>query len=76
MSHFDRITCDPAVLNGQPTVRGMRLTAKRVLSALATNPSWDELRHEYPELAPEDIRQVLEYAAASVDDRVLPIGAA
>ena len=75
MRQLDRITCDPAVLNGQPTIRGMRLTVKRVLSVLAANPSWDELRRDYPELEPDDIRQALEYAVASIDDRVLPIEA-
>jgi hypothetical protein len=28
-NRFDRITIDPAVMNGQPCIRGMRLTVKR-----------------------------------------------
>lgn len=76
MSKLDRITSDPNVLNGQPTIRGMRLSVKRVLAALAENPSWDDVRSDYPELELEDIRQALEFAAASIDDRVLPIEAA
>lgn len=67
---FDRITCDPAKMNGQPCVRGMRLTVRRVLEALATYPDRQELRAEYPELDDEDIRQALGYAAANLDDRV------
>ncbi len=70
---FDRITVDPAKMNGQPCVRGMRLTVRRVLEALATYPDRDELRVEYPELEDEDIRQALEYAASALDDRVIPI---
>ncbi len=35
MSSFDRITTNPAILNGQPCIRGMRLTVRRVLEALA-----------------------------------------
>lgn len=67
---FDRITCDPAQMNGQPCIRGQRLTVRRVLEALATYPDRQELRGEYPELDDEDIRQALEYAAANLDDRV------
>ncbi len=38
MATFDRITSDPAVLNGQPCIRGMRLTVRRVLEALRAIP--------------------------------------
>ncbi len=51
---------------GAPSVRGMRLSVARVLQLLAENPSWDDLRADYPELEPEDIRQVLDYAARAV----------
>lgn len=71
MTTFDRITFDPAILNGQPCIRGLRLTVRRVLEALATYPDRKELRTEYPELEDEDIRQALEYAAANLDDRVV-----
>ena len=67
MTTFDRITSDPAVLNGQPCIRGMRLTVRRVLESLATHPDPKELRAEYSELEDEDIRQALEYAAANLD---------
>src|SRR5207249_8834532 len=73
MTKFDRITSIPTILNGQPTIRGMRLTVRRVIEALAIYPNWDDLRTEYPELEPEDIRQALEFAAQNLDDSVLPI---
>jgi uncharacterized protein (DUF433 family) len=73
MATFDRITSDPAKLGGQPCIRGMRLTVRRVLEALATYPDREELRAEYPELEDEDIRQALEYAAANLDDRVVEL---
>lgn len=68
---FDRITVDPEKLNGQPCIRGMRLTVRRVLEALATYLDRGELRAEYPELEDEDIRQALEFAAGHLDDRVI-----
>jgi uncharacterized protein (DUF433 family) len=70
---FDRITCDPTRLNGQPCVRNLRLTVRRVVEAVAAYPDRDELRREYPELEDEDIRQALEYAAAMLDDKALPL---
>jgi uncharacterized protein (DUF433 family) len=70
---FDRITSDPAVMNGQPCIRGMRLTVRRVLEALATYADRDELRSEYPELDEDDIRQALEFAAANLDDEVVEL---
>ncbi len=73
MATFDRITSDPAQLNGQPCIRGMRLTVRRVLEALATYPDRGQLRIEYPELEDEDIRQALEFAAANLDDRVVEL---
>jgi len=72
MKKFDRITSDPAILGGQPTIRGMRLTVRRVVEALALYPNWDDLRAEYPELEPDDIRQALEFAAGNLDDKIFP----
>jgi uncharacterized protein (DUF433 family) len=76
MSRFDRITVDPKKLNGQPCIRGLRITVRRVLEALAAYPDREELRQEYPELEDADIRQALEYAAAALDDRVTDLPAA
>jgi uncharacterized protein (DUF433 family) len=73
MKTFDRITADPAILDGQATVRGMRLTVRRVVEAVALYPNRDELFAEYPELEPEDVRQALEFAAYNLDDRVIPL---
>jgi uncharacterized protein (DUF433 family) len=72
MATFDRITCIPTILNGQPTIRGMRLSVRRVIEALAVYPNWDDLRREYPELEPEDIRQAWEFAARNLDQSVRP----
>ena len=70
MQHLDRITIDPEQMNGQPCLRGMRLTVKRVLEALALYPDKVELLKEYPELEDDDIRQVLAYAALTMDDSI------
>lgn len=72
---FDRITTNPRRLNGEPCIRDLRLSVRRVLQALATYPDRSELKREYPELEEEDIRQALAYAAANLDDKVIPLTA-
>ena len=74
--NFDRITVDPNILNGQPCIRGMRLTVRRVVEAVAIYPDREELKQEYPELTDNDIRQALEFAAQNLDDEVIVRGAA
>jgi uncharacterized protein (DUF433 family) len=63
METLERIVTNPDVLQGQPCVRGQRITARRVLEAVAVYPDRSNLRREYPELDDEDIRQALMFAA-------------
>jgi uncharacterized protein (DUF433 family) len=58
-------------MNGQPCIRNLRLTVRRVVEAVAIYPDRESLQREYPELEEEDIRQALEYAAAMLDDRTI-----
>jgi len=73
MEKIDRITIDAARMNGEPCIRDLRLTVRRVLEALALYPDRAELKREYPELEEEDIRQALAFAAALVDDKFVPL---
>lgn len=73
---LDRITLDPAKMNGQPCIRGMRLTVGRLLEALALFPNRDDLRREYPEVEDEDIRQALHFASLYMNDRLYEMRAA
>jgi len=75
MHPFDRITVNPQVLNGQPTIRGMRLTVRRVVEAVALYPDRGELLREYPELDAEDVRRALDFAACNLDDSVMSLAA-
>ncbi|MDM3848488.1 MAG: DUF433 domain-containing protein [Aphanizomenon gracile PMC627.10] len=59
MAQLDRITINPNVCLGQPTIRGMRITVGFVLKLLASNLSVQEVLAAYPELEDEDIRQAL-----------------
>lgn len=68
MNKLNRITINSAVMNGQPCIRGMRLTVRRVLEALALHSNRADLIREYPELQEEDIRQALAFAARYLYD--------
>ena len=70
MKQLDRITINPAVCLGQPTIRGMRITVSVVLKLLGAGKSMDEVLQAYPELEKEDVRQCLQFAAWVVSDRI------
>lgn len=76
MNRFYLITSDPAIVSGQPCIRGMRLTGQRVVEAVALYPKRDELFRGYPELDAEDVRQALDFAACNLDDSVILLAAA
>jgi len=63
-------------MNGQPCIRSMRLTVRRVLEAIALYPDREDLRSHYPELEDADIEQALAYAAANLDDQVIDLARA
>ena len=70
-----RITINPDVMVGKPTIRGLRITVEQVLKALAGGIATQELLEDYPELEPEDIQAVLLYAAELVsEEQVFEIG--
>jgi len=73
MEKLERITTNAARMNGEPCIRNLRLTIRRVLEALALYPHRAELKREYPELEDEDIRQALAFAATLIDDKVVPL---
>lgn len=64
MTRFrDRITIDPAICHGKPTIRGLRYPVETILELLSSGMSHDEILGDYPDLEREDILAVLDYAA-------------
>jgi len=63
-------------MNGQPCIRGMRLTVRRVVESVALYHNRDDLLRNYPELEPEDIQQALAFAAANLEDSAVDTDAA
>ena len=70
---LNRITSNPKRMNGQPCIRDLRLTVRRVIELLATYPDQEELHQEFPELEAEDIRQALIFASSYLDDRIIEL---
>jgi uncharacterized protein (DUF433 family) len=71
---LNRITVNPEVLVGKPTIRGMRISVEQILDALAAGVHEHELLEDYPALEPDDIRAVFLYARDVVaSERIYPI---
>jgi uncharacterized protein (DUF433 family) len=64
MDWNDRIVVDPAVRSGKPCIRGTRITVYDVLEYLAGGMSEDAILADFPDLARDDVRACLSFAAA------------
>jgi len=77
MSRLHRITSDPAVCHGQPTVRGLRYPVESLLELLSAGMTIDEVLADYPDLEHDDLLAALEFGALTAGRyRVIPLGAA
>ena len=71
---LSRITINPKVMVGKPTIRGMRITVEQILRALAGGVTVNELLQDYPDLEQEDLQAVFTYVANLVDEeQVFPV---
>lgn len=70
---MERITVDAAKMGGVPCIRGLRVTVSMVLGQLAGGATVDDVLADYPYLEAADISAALEYAAAIVNEREVPI---
>ena len=69
-NYLNKITINPDVCNGKPTIRGMRITVKTILEFLAAGESIENILKAYPILEREDISAALQYASAILDKNV------
>ena len=58
----DRITIDPAICHGKPTIRGLRIPVETILELLSSGMTNDEILADYEDLKREDILAVLDFA--------------
>lgn len=71
----NRITVDPAICLGQPTIRGTRITVSVILKMLGNGHPISAILEAYPELKEEDVLQAMRYAAWVVSDQMQMIPA-
>ena len=71
---LDRIKVDPKVCEGQPTIRGLRITVDFVLKLLGDGYTADDIIREYPELEREDVYQAAKYGAWLASEKTSVIG--
>jgi uncharacterized protein (DUF433 family) len=71
MNVAERITIDPAICNGKPTIRGKRITVQTVLEFLANGDSVDSILEQYPTLEREDIYACLSFASTALDNNFI-----
>ncbi len=64
-----RITIDPSVCNGKPTIRGKRISVQTILEFLGAGESEEEILNQYPGLEPDDIKACLRFAAGLMNQR-------
>jgi uncharacterized protein (DUF433 family) len=67
------ITIDPNRMSGLPCIRDTRVTVSAVLGQLAAGLTIPELLADFPYLDRADVLAALEFAAAAVQVRELPL---
>jgi uncharacterized protein (DUF433 family) len=72
MKQLSRITFDPMVMGGKPTIRGLRVTVGTIVGLVASGYSTAEILRLYPYLEEEDIREALSYAAWRAEEIEIP----
>ncbi len=74
ISYLDgRITIDPDLCNGKPTIRGKRITVQTIMEFLSAGDSEKEILNQYPSLEKEDINACLTFASKLMGHNKLSI---
>ena len=70
---FERISVDHRVMGGVPCIDGTRIPVATIVSLVAEGSTATDIVSSYPQLVVDDVRAALEYAAAAVRERELPL---
>ena len=68
MDWKERITLDPEILVGKPTIKGTRISVELVIDLLANGAAYEEIIQSYPHLTRDDILACLHYAGATLSE--------
>ena len=61
-----RITLNPKVCFGKPTIRNMRYPVEMILDLLSAGMTFEEILEDYPDLEREDLQAALVFAGKLV----------
>ena len=76
MNLADRITIDPEICHGKPTIRGLRYPVEAILELLSSGMTNQEILADYEDLESDDILAVLDFARRlSQVKRIEPVSA-
>jgi len=60
---LDQIEINPAVLGGQPVIKGTRVAVYMIVDAIADGDTADDILEAYPFLTKEAVHQALRFAS-------------
>ena len=58
-----RITIDPDICHGKPSIRGLRYPVEFIMELLSSGMSIDDILEDYEDLERDDVLAVLQYAS-------------
>ncbi len=58
-----RITINPDICHGKPTIRNMRYPVEMILELLSSGMTNQKIIHDYPAIEADDIKACLAYAS-------------
>lgn len=70
---LNRITINPDICEGKPTIRNLRITVDFVLKLLGDGYTAKEIVEIYPELEKEDVYQAAKYGAWLASEKTVAI---
>jgi uncharacterized protein (DUF433 family) len=74
MNWQDRITFDPQVLVGKPTIKGTRIAVEFLVELVAEGWTTQQITANYPQLTADDVSAALHYAGDVLkQERIYPL---
>jgi uncharacterized protein (DUF433 family) len=67
VSYLERVTIDPQICGGRPSIRGLRYPVSFLLDLLASTMDMNEILDDYPDLESEDFKAALEFSSRVVN---------
>jgi len=60
---LNRITINPDICHGKPTIRNLRYPVELILDLLSSGMTVVEIIHDYPAIKEDDIKACLDFAS-------------